>query len=87
MLVAFSLLTAGYLGLGVLPTLLESAGLVTYGESTHFDGLTDSASRWLIVPVLFIIMIGGAFIKSVISASVAKETTEATRARGYSIFI
>ena len=86
MLVAFSLLTAGYLSLGVLPTLLESAGLVTYGESTHFDGLTDSASRWLIVPVLFIIMIGGAFIKSVISASVAKETTEATRARGYSIF-
>lgn len=86
MLVAFLLLTAGYLGLGVLPTLLESAGLVTYGENTHFDGLTDSASRWLIVPVLFIIMIGGAFIKSVISASVAKETTEATRARGYSIF-
>ena len=31
-------------------------------------------------------MIGGSFIKSVISASVAKETTEATRARGYSIF-
>ena len=38
------------------------------------------------MPVLFIIMIGGSFIKSVISASVAKETTEATRARGYSIF-
>ena len=67
MLVAFSLLTAGYLGLGVLPTLLESAGLVTYGENTHFDGLTDSASRWLIVPVLFIIMIGAPLIKSLIT--------------------
>ena len=31
-------------------------------------------------------MVGGSFIKSIISASVAKETTEATRARGYSIF-
>ena len=86
MLAAFSLLTAGYFGLGVLPTLLESTGLVSYGASTHFSGLTDSVFRWLIVPVLFIIMIGGSFIKSVISASVAKETTEATRARGYSIF-
>lgn len=86
MLVAFSLLTAGYFGLGVLPTLLESTGLVSYGASTHFSGLADSVFRWLIVPVLFIIMIGGSFIKSVISASVAKETTEATRARGYSIF-
>lgn len=86
MLVAFSLLTAGYFGLGVLPTLLESTRLVSYGASTHFSGLTDSVFRWLIVPVLFIIMIGGSFIKSVISASVAKETTEATRARGYSIF-
>ena len=36
--------------------------------------------------VLFVLMVGGSFIKSIISASVAKETTEATRARGYSIF-
>ena len=28
MIIAFSLLSAGYLGLGVLPTLLEAAGLV-----------------------------------------------------------
>lgn len=40
----------------------------------------------MIVPVLFVIMVGGSFIKSIISGSVAKETTEATRARGYSIF-
>ncbi|WP_455591665.1 peptide MFS transporter [Bacteroides sp.] len=86
MLVAFTLLTVGYFGLGILPTLLEATGLVTYGETTQFNGLHQSASRWLIVPVLFVIMVGGSFIKSIISASVARETTEATRARGYSIF-
>ena len=86
MIIAFSLLSIGYLGLGVLPTLLESAGLVRYGSVTLFLGLPQSNTRWIVVPVLFIIMIGGSFIKSVISASVAKETTEATRARGYSIF-
>ena len=36
MIIAFSLLSAGYLGLGVLPTLLEAAGLVEYGEVTRF---------------------------------------------------
>ena len=51
MLAAFSLLTAGYFGLGVLPTLLESTGLVSYGANTHFSGLTDSVFRWLIVPL------------------------------------
>lgn len=86
MIIAFSLLSIGYLGLGTLPTLLESAGLVTYGEVTRFSGLPDSNARWMIVPILTILMIGGSFIKSIISASVAKETTEATRARGYSIF-
>lgn len=86
MIIAFSLLTMGYFGLGVLPTLLQSAGLVEYGETTRFTGLPQSDKRWLIVPVLFLIMVGGSFIKSIISASVAKETTEANRARGYSIF-
>jgi hypothetical protein len=59
---------------------------VTYGATTRFNGLPDSTLRWMIVPVLTVLMIGGSFIKSIISASVAKETTEATRARGYSIF-
>ena len=86
MILAFSLLSVGYISLGVLPTLLESAGLVSYGVSTHFTGLPTSSTKWLIVPILFVLMIGGSFIKSVISASVAKETTEATRAKGFSIF-
>lgn len=86
MLIAFSLLTVGYLGLGILPTLLESADLVSYGTTTTFTGLTDSAARWAIVPILCILVIGGSFIKSIISASVAQETSESLRARGYSIF-
>ena len=39
MIIAFSLLSIGYLGLGVLPTLLETAGLVNYGATTQFNGL------------------------------------------------
>ncbi len=86
LIIAFSLLTAGYLGLATLPTLLQSAGLVSYGEVTHFSGLQESSLRWLIVPVMIVIMVGGSFIKSTISGSVAKETTSENRARGYSIF-
>ena len=41
---------------------------------------------WNIVPVLVLIMIGGSFIKSVISGTVAKETTAETRAKGFSLF-
>lgn len=83
---AFSLLSLGYLGLGLLPTLLQSAGLVTYGMKTTFTGLNESYLRWSILPVLVLIVIGGAFIKSVISGTVARETTTENRARGYSIF-
>lgn len=86
LIIAFSLLTVGYLGLATLPTLLQSAGLVEYGEVTQFTGLPQSSLRWLIVPVMIVLMVGGSFIKSTISASVAKETTSENRARGYSIF-
>ncbi len=86
MLLAFTLLTIGYLALGILPLMLESLGLVSYAEKTQFMGLQDSGWRWLIVPIMLIIMVGGGFIKSIISASVARETTTETRARGYSIF-
>ena len=83
---AFALLTLGYGGLGVLPTLLESAGLVSYDMTTTFTGLKESALQWSIIPVLVLIVIGGSFIKSVISGTVARETTTETRARGYAIF-
>lgn len=116
---AFALLSIGYLGLAILPTMLESAGLVQYGAAnaskldpnnvmdqvigvfkeffvsigvgdfgreTQFTGLESSVQRWTIVPVLLFIVVGGAFIKSVISGTVAKETTADTRARGFAIF-
>jgi len=107
LMLAFALLTVGYAGLGILPTMLENVGLVSYGagegkgtfseffkniglvefgKETIFSGLRQSAYQWTIVPVLLLIVVGGAFIKSVISGTVAKETTAETRARGFSIF-
>ena len=86
MLLAFSLLTVGYAGLALLPTGLESAGLVEYGEKTIFTGLATSGYRYLIVPILVILVVGGSFIKGIISGSVAKETDEKNRAQGFAIF-
>lgn len=86
LLLAFALLTLGYGGMWLLPTLLQSAGLVTYGREVVFTGLQDTGHRWLFVPVMVFVMIGGSFIKSVITGTIAHETTTATRARGYSIF-
>lgn len=85
-MLAFTLLTLGYGGLGILPTLLQSAGLVQFGETTVFTGLQTSALRWSIVPVLVLIVFGGSFIKAVISGTVARETTSETRAKGYAMF-
>lgn len=86
MLLAFCLLTLGYGGLALFPTYLESAGLVEYGHTTTFKGLTESGVRYGILPIMALIIIGGAFIKSVISGTVARETSEATRAKGFAIF-
>ncbi|MDR2953725.1 MAG: MFS transporter [Prevotella sp.] len=85
-ILAFGLLTLGYGGLGLLPTLLQSAGLVSYDMTTTFTGLESSYLQWSIIPVLALVVIGGAFIKAVISGTVARETTSENRARGYSIF-
>ncbi len=103
---AFTLLTIGYTSLGILPTFLESSGLVSYGtgggegpfsdffskrgivfgSETIYNGIQGSVERWTIVPILLILVVGGAFIKSVISGTVARETTSENRARGYAIF-
>ncbi|MDR0805169.1 MAG: MFS transporter [Enterobacteriaceae bacterium] len=106
-IIAFTLLTIGYMSLGIFPTMFENAGLVSYGagtgdglfsaffkdrglvtfgNDTQFTGLLESSQRWAIVPIMLLIVIGGAFIKSVISGTVARETTEETRARGFAIF-
>ena len=86
LLIAFALLSLGYFGLAILPTFFESVGLVDYSTGIEFTGLLESTERWAIVPVMLIIMIGGSFIKSVITGTVAKETTEFNRAQGFSIF-
>tara|TARA_R110001583_G_scaffold50403_4_gene157361 strand:+ start:1473 stop:2879 length:1407 start_codon:yes stop_codon:yes gene_type:complete len=86
LLLAFSLLSIGYAGLAIFPTLLESAGLVEYTKITTFTGLETSSHKWFIIPIIILIMIGGSFIKSVITGTVAKETNVANRARGFSIF-
>jgi dipeptide/tripeptide permease len=86
MLLAFSLLTIGYAGLGLFPTMLESTGLVEYSMTTKFTGLLENNMRYGIIPIMALIVIGGSFIKSVISGTVAKETTPGNRAKGFSIF-
>ncbi|WP_282015431.1 MFS transporter [Marinifilum flexuosum] len=86
LLLAFILLSIGYAGLAILPTMLEAAGLVEYTEVTKFTGLEKTSWKWMIVPIVIVIMVGGSFIKSVITGTVAKETTESNRARGFSIF-
>lgn len=86
LLLAFILLTIGYLSLGVFPKILEAKGLVEYGRETNFTGLRDSNAKFNILPIMLIIMVGGSFIKSVISGTVAKETTQENRAKGFSVF-
>jgi dipeptide/tripeptide permease len=86
LLIAFSLLSIGYLSMGVLPTMLQSAGLVEYTKTTQFNGLRESNLKWIIIPIMLVIMVGGSFIKSCITGTVARETTKATRAQGYSLF-
>lgn len=86
LLIAFSFLSLGYFGLAILPTILESTGLVDYSGDIKFTGLLESNQRWAIAPIMLIIMIGGSFIKSVITGTVAKETTEQNRAQGFSVF-
>lgn len=40
----------------------------------------------IVIPALFVVMIGGSFIKSIITGTVAKSSNKANRARAYSIF-
>ncbi len=86
LIVAFSLLSLGYFGLAFFPSVLQDAGLAKYGFNTEFTGLRESNEKYIIIPIMSLIVIGGSFIKSVITGTVAKETTTANRATGFSIF-
>jgi len=86
LLLAFALLSVGYLSLALFPLALEQNGLVEYGRKVTFTGLMETDVRWLIVPIMVVIMIGGSFIKAVITGTVATTTTTANRAKGFAIF-
>ena len=45
LLLAFGLLTLGYGGMWLLPTLLQSAGLASYGREVEFTGLERSGHK------------------------------------------
>jgi len=62
--------------------LIVAFGLLTIGY--FFLGVNHS--KILVLLFLFIIMIGGSFIKPLITGTVAKTTSENNRARGYSLF-
>lgn len=100
MIIAFTLMPIGYMLLGLLPYMFEGLGLVHYADApkgieslvsnlitdNEYTGLRESPLRWLIIPVMLILVVGGSFIRSIIRASVARETTTENRAKGYSIF-
>lgn len=86
LMLAFALLSVGYLSLALFPLALEQHGLVEYGRKATFTGLQQADVRWLIIPIMIVIMIGGSFIKAVITGTVAKTTTASNRAKGFSIF-
>lgn len=73
-------------GQGVFSGFFKSTLNVIYGTETTYTGLTTTGGRWVIVPILLLIVVGGSFIKAVISGTVARETTSDIRARGYAIF-
>ena len=54
LLLAFSLLSIGYAGLAIFPTMLESAGLVEYTKITTFTGLESSSHKWFIIPIIIL---------------------------------
>ncbi len=61
----------------ILAFALLTAGYFTLGALPY---------KITVLPALVLLMIGGSFIKSIITGTIAKNTTEETRARGYSIF-
>ena len=61
----------------ILAFSLLSVGYFTLGALPY---------KAAVLPALVVLMFGGSFIKSIITGTVAKTTTEETRAKGYSIF-
>ncbi|MCD6556639.1 MAG: MFS transporter, partial [Bacteroidales bacterium] len=58
LLLAFTLLTIGYLGLALLPGILEAKGLAEYGKEVIYKGIRTSSEKYYIIPVMLVIMVG-----------------------------
>lgn len=68
--------------IGFRNAIMLAFGLLTIG----YFGLGALPYKATVIPSLIIVMIGGSFIKSVITGTVAKESNETNRARAFSIF-
>lgn len=68
--------------IGFRRAVILAFGLLTLG----YFFLGAFPYKALVPPSLFIVMLGGSLIKPVITGTIAKTTSEETRARGYSLF-
>jgi dipeptide/tripeptide permease len=68
--------------IGFRKSILLAFSLLTIG----YASLGLFPYKVMVLPALAIVMFGGSFIKSIITGTIAKTTTEANRAKGYSIF-
>ena len=68
--------------IGFRKSIILAFSLLTIGYFT----LGALPYKHTVLPALVILMFGGSFIKSIITGTVAKNTTEENRARGFSIF-
>jgi dipeptide/tripeptide permease len=68
--------------MGFRNSIILAFSLLTLG----YFSLGAFPVKAIVLPSLVVLMFGGSFIKSIITGTVAKTTTEATRAKGYSVF-
>ncbi len=68
--------------IGFRKSILLAFALLTIG----YAALGLFPYKIMVLPALAIVMFGGSFIKSIITGTIAKTTTEENRAKGYSIF-
>lgn len=68
--------------IGFRKAIILAFGLLTIG----YFSLGAFPYKAIVMPSLLVVMVGGSLIKPVITGTIAKTTSEETRAKGYSIF-
>lgn len=68
--------------IGFRPAVILAFSLLAVG----YFSLGFLPYKATVIPALILVMIGGSFIKSIITGTVARETNQSNRARGYAIF-